>query len=234
MRSIMRTALLTLALLASTPLAASSSYLAALPAGRIKVDVMKTVTAPQPAALTAEKLHSLISGDGGQWQVSAQSDEAVQLEPWEQRLAMTDPRNIARQEQQELRQSAGEATLEKTGEAVIEVVPTADGRLMLQADASLPELSGIILDVVNDTVETPFGRTTDVAEVSTNPDRFAPGAWSGTQWQLDAPGEGPSTGTSIKFAIGRLSDDRTVLKYEAKQVEDGKMPRRANYLIVLQ
>ncbi|HEX6096761.1 MAG TPA: hypothetical protein VF432_10595 [Thermoanaerobaculia bacterium] len=232
----MRTALLALALLASTPLAASSSHLAGLPAGRIKVDVMKTVTAPQPTELTAEKLHSLISGERGGWQVSAQSGEAVQLEAWEQRLAMTVPprSSSGSSGSSELLGRASEMVFEKTGEAVIELVPTADGRMMLQADASLPELSGIVLDVVNDTVETPFGRTTEVAEVSTNPDRFAPGAWSGTQWQLDAPGDGPSLGTSIKFAIGRLADDRTVLKYEAKQVEDGKMPRRANYLIVLQ
>jgi hypothetical protein len=223
----MRTALLTLALLTATPLAASTSYLGALPAGKIKVDVMKAVTAPQPTELTA-KLQSLIGGRD-QWQSNLQSADGEQREPWEQRLAMTDPRNLAREEQAELRRP-NELLFEKTGEAVIEIVPTPDGRLMLQADGSLPELSGIILDVINDTVETPFGRTTETAEVTSNADRFAPGAWSGMQWQLDAPGELPGNGTSVKFAIGRLSDDRVVLNYQAKQ--DGQMPRRANCTIV--
>jgi hypothetical protein len=220
MRPIMRTALLALALLASTPLAASGSYLGGLPAGRMKVDVMKSVTAA-PSADALTKLQSLI-GDRNETQ-----------EPWEQRLTMTDPRNAPREERSELRSAATGTILEKTGEAVIELVPTPDGRMMLQADASLPELSGIIIDVVNDRVETPFGVTTEVAEVSSHADRFAPGAWSGMQWQLDAPAEGPSSGTSIKFAIGRLADDRTVLKYEARQFEDGKAPRLASALIVL-
>lgn len=204
----MRTVLLSLALLTATPLAASSSYLAALPTGKVHVDVMKTVTAPPSADLT-EKLHAAVTV------------EAEEREPWEQRLALTQPRGTQ------------DLLLEKTGEAVIELVPTPDGRMMLQTDGSLPELSGIILDVVNDTVETPFGRTNGISEVATGADRFAPGAWRGTQWQLDAPGEQPSTGTSIKFAIGRLADDRVILKYDAKQIEDGKMPRHASCTIVL-
>lgn len=217
----MRTALLALALFASTPLAASGSYLSGLPAGRMKVDVMKTVTAA-PATDALTNLQSVLG------------DRSETQEPWEQRLAMTDPRNAPRREERtELRGAATGISMEKTGEATIELVPTPDGRMMLQADASLPELSGIILDVVNDRVETPFGQTTEVSEVSSNADRFAEGAWSGRQWQLDAPGEGPSSGTSIKFAIGRLADDRTVVKYEARQFEQGKMPRLASALIVL-
>jgi hypothetical protein len=226
----MRTALLSLALLTATPLVAStSSSLGALPAGRIKVDVVKTVAAPRANELSA-KLQSLITTEPARMQVSAQG-VAEEREPWEQRLAMSDPRSFTREEQADA-QHPNDLALEKTGEAVIEIVRTADGRMMLQSDGSMPELSGIILDVANDTVETPFGRTNETAEVVSNADRFAPGAWSGTQWQLDAPGELPSSGTSIKFAIGRLSDDRVVLKYQAKHVEEGKAPYLANYTLV--
>lgn len=217
----MRTTLLALALLATTPMAASSSYLAALPVGRMTVDVMKTVTAPSSADLMA-KQHAALTTRPDRWQVNSQG-VAEEREAWEQRLAMTDPRNFTPEEQSDLRRPH-DLLLEKTGEAVIELVPTPDGRMMLQADASLPELSGIILDVVNDTVETPFGRTNGTAEVASGADRFAPGAWSGTQWQLDAPG------ASVKFAIGRLADDRVILNYAAKQ--DGQMPRRVNCTIV--
>src|SRR5215210_6108750 len=124
MRSIMRTVLLALALtlLSATPLAASASYLAALPAGRIKVHVMKTVTAPRSEL--AAQMQAVLNAGRDRWQASSQG-VAEEREPWEQRLAMTDPRNSTREEQSEPRRPNG-VILEKTGEAMIELVPTPD------------------------------------------------------------------------------------------------------------
>ena len=208
--------------------ASTSSSLAALPTGRFKVDVVKTVTAPRDNGRMAKTL-ALVTKEHARFEVNAEG-VAEERQPWEQRLAMSDPRNFAREEQAEAQKPA-ELLFEKTGEAVIDIVPTADGHVLLQADASLPELSGIILDVAHDSVETPFGRTSATAEVASNADRFARDAWSGTQWQLDAPDELPGSGTSIRFAIGRLADNRVVVNYEAKQVANG-VPRRANCTIV--
>ncbi|HEX7828332.1 MAG TPA: hypothetical protein VF787_01690 [Thermoanaerobaculia bacterium] len=216
----MRTALLCLALFAATSVAASESYVSSLPVGRVKVDVMKTVTAPRAAELTA-KLQAAVQADGEQWREEAQSAKADERLSWNERLGLT------REENEELQRSAAEVTLVKMAEAEVEFVRTADGRLVLQPDSSLPELAGVVIDLNHDAIDTPFGRTTERADIVAS-------AWSGVQWKLEVEGDELSAGTSVKLAIGRTEDDgRVILNYDAKQVDGNHMPRRASCVIVL-
>jgi hypothetical protein len=223
----MRTALLCLALFAATSVAASESYVSALPVGRIKVDVMKTVTVLRAAELTA-KLQAAVQADSEQWLADAQSAKSDERLAWNERLGLT------REENEELQLTAGEVTLVKTAEAEIEFVRTADGRLILQPDSSLPELAGVVIDLNHDAIDTPFGRITERADITSGDDRRAPNAWSGVQWKLEVAGDELSAGTSVKLAIGRIEDDgRVILNYDAKQVDGNHMPRRASCVIVL-
>ncbi|HEX7807656.1 MAG TPA: hypothetical protein VF608_02995 [Thermoanaerobaculia bacterium] len=216
----MRTALLCLALFAATSVAASESYVSSLPVGRVKVDVMRTVTAPRAAELTA-KLQAAVQADGEQWREEAQSAKADERLSWNERLGLT------REENEELQRSAAEVTLVKMAEAEVEFVRTADGRLVLQPDSSLPELAGVVIDLNHDAIDTPFGRTTERADIVAS-------AWSGVQWKLEVEGDELSAGTSVKLAIGRTEDDgRVILNYDAKQVDGNHMPRRASCVIVL-
>lgn len=204
---VMRNALLSLALLAATPLAASGSYVSALPIGRVKVDVMKSVTNTDVRAEVPN--HKQSSADP-----MARAEERIAEEH----------QNAHMQHNQPPRSSG--VTLVKTGEATIDFVRTADGRILLQPDGSLPELAGIVIDY--DGADTPFGRAAEHADVA------ASDAWSGEQWTLDAPGEEPSNGTKVKLAIGTLRDNRrTILTYEAKSIETGKAPSLANVVIVI-
>lgn len=222
----MRNALLCLALLAAQPLAASAWYVSSLPAGKIKVDVMEAVSSPRATELTA-KLQSTVQADREQWLADVRKDQPEERLEWNERFGLT------REERDELHRLGSEVTFVKTGEAEIEFVRASDGRVMLQPDSSLSELSGIVIDVENDFVDTPFGRATEHSDVTAGQEQSGGGTWNGVQWTLDAPGETPSTGTTIQLAIGHLVfDGRGILKYEAKQVEDGKMPRRAGRVIV--
>jgi hypothetical protein len=221
----MRTALLSFVLLALNALTASASDISSLPAGRIKVDVMNAVTAPRAAELTA-KLQNAIQTDREQWLSDVQKKQSEERLVWDERLGLTGA------EHDELQRLGGAVTLVKGAEAEIEFVRTADGRVVLRPDASLPELAGIVIDVDNDFVETPFGRTTERADVIAKEDPRV-GSWNGVQWKLEAPGEKLGTGTSVSLAIGHLIyDGRGILMYDAKSVEEGQPPRRANRVLV--
>lgn len=215
----MRTALLlSLTLLAALPLSASG--FSTLPMGTVKVDVMTAVTSPRAAELT-RKLQSAVQNNEEQWRADLQSGNAEERLEWNERLGLT------KEEHAELAKLRGEMVLVKTGEAMIDFSRAADGSVVLRPDASLPELAGIVLDLNHDAVQTPFGRATERTDVTTT-------EWRGEQWTLDAPGDLPSTGTTIKFALGQLTaDGRMLLQFQAKQVVDGQMPRRANCVIAI-
>lgn len=207
----MRTALLSLFLLAASPLIAGEWYVSALPAGKIKVDVMRPAASPRAAELTA-KMEAAIRGN--------RETRTADVHAAHERFGLTGA------EYAELQRLNGAAMLAKAGEVELEFVHSADGRVMLRADSSLPELSGIVFDVANDAIDTPFGRATERSEVTQD-------AWSGVQWKLDTVGETLGSGATIRLALGQLREDgRGILYYEAKKVEDGQVPRRANYVLV--
>ena len=227
MRGIMRTALLSFALFLASPLAAaSSSYVSALPSGRIKVEVMQAVTAPRAAELTA-KLQSAVQGDREQWIADLRQPQTDERLGWNERLGLT------REERDELHTLGDKVAYVKTGEAELELVRSKDGRVMLLPDSSLPELNGIVIDTENDAADTPFGRTTERTTVIASDDLRDVGSWNGEQWTLEAPGKTPGTGTFVKLSLGQLIfDGRGILTYEAKQVAEGEIPRRASLVLV--
>ena len=222
----MRTALLSVVLAVTNTLAASASDISDLPAGRIKVEVMKAVTAPRAAELSA-KLQAAAQADREQWLEDVKKASDGERLGWNERLGLT------REEHAELQRLGSEVTLVKDLEAELEFVRTSDGRIVLQPDASLPELAGIVIDVENDAVETPFGRLTERSDVIAREDARVGGSWIGVQWKREAPGKMLGTGTSVELAIGHLVyDGRGVLAYEARSVEEGQPPRRASRVLV--
>jgi hypothetical protein len=222
----MKTALLSFALLVVNAFAARASDLSSLPVGKIKVDVMEAVTAPRAAELSA-KLQAAAQGDREQWLEDVKKAPADERLRWNERLGLT------REEHAELQRRGSEVTLVKAAEAEIEFVRTSDGRIVLQPDSSLPELAGIVIDVDDDVVHTPFGRTTERSDVIGGEEQRLGGSWNGVQWKLEAPGKTLGTGTTVKLALGHLVyDGRGVLAYEAKSVEEGQPPRREHRVLV--
>jgi hypothetical protein len=187
---------------------------------------MKTATAPRAAELSA-KLQAAVQDDREQWLEEVKKPQTEERLAWNERLGLT------REEHAELQRLGSDVTLVKEAEAEIEFVRTSDGRIVLQPDSSLSELAGIVIDVENDAVDTPFGRTTERSDVIAQEDPRVGGSWNGVQWKLEAPGKTFGTGTSVKLAIGHLIyDGRGVLAYDAKSIEDGKPPQRASRVLV--
>lgn len=208
------------------PLAAGSSYVSALPAGKIKVDVLQAVSSPRATELSA-KLQSAVQDDREQWIANARESQPEERLAWNERLGLT------KAERDELHRLGDKVAYVKAGEAEIQLVHSKDGRVMIVADASLSELNGIVIDTENDVVDTPFGRTTERKMVVANNDLTDVGTFNGEQWTLDAPGKMPGTGTTVKLAVGSLIyDGRAIISYEAKKIEDGAVPQRASRVLV--
>ena len=223
---IMRAALLSFFLLAATPVVAGSSYGSALPAGKIKVDVMQAVSSPRATELTA-KLQSAVQHDREQWIANARGESQP-----EERLAWNENLGLTKAERDELHRLGSTVSYVKAGEAEIQLVHSKDGRVMIVADA-LPELNGIVIDTENDVVDTPFGRTTARNMVVANNDLTDLGTFNGEQWTLEVPGKIFGTGTTVKLAVGHLIyDGRAIISFEAKKIEEGQMPQRASLVLV--
>lgn len=218
MRIVMRTALVSLALLAALPLFASESYVSSLPIGRVKVNVMTAVTAS----------HATESAQAARGNRS----NAEPMIAAEERIASEHARaHEPKQDATFVAPRHDDVMLVKTGDAIVEFVRANDGRIVLQSN--LPELNGVAINLNEDAVETPFGKTTERADVKPA-DYSAEGAWSGVQYTLDTEGEELSSSTKVKLAIGRLEHDgRMVLLYEAKHIAANEMPKLANVMIVV-
>lgn len=164
----------TLLVLLASGLAAADSTIAALPAGKVKADVMQPAPSARATELT-EKVKAALQSNAELSQSDAQRTNA------EERVAFDERFGITRDESMELQRLTGDVHLAKAAEAEIEFVRSADGRVMVRADSSLSELTGIVMDPQNDFVDTPFGRATEHADVIAGEDQRTLGSWSGDQ-----------------------------------------------------
>lgn len=222
----MRNLLFSLLLLPALSLAAESPYLTALPAGKIKVEVMQPAVSQRGAELTARLIAS-VEKNREWWMAHVEKAPPGEPLPWDERMGLT------RAEYDELQKAASEARLEKTSEAELEFDRSAAGKIVIRPDASLPELDGIVIELKNDVVDTPFGRAAGSSAVTANDGQKATGPWNGVQWKLDSTGEVAGSGTMVRFAIGKLAaDGRGLLYYDAREVKPGGERREATRVLI--
>ncbi len=123
--------------------------------------------------------------------------------------------------------------LVKTGEARVFVKQERPERYVLDAGDQLPMLSGLVLDLNNQIVETPFGVCRQVSRIEASSAQTVTGPWSGYQWKLEQAGENLEQVESLdqlmeldvtlaQFALGRFQGtNRGVLYYKVQQLRNG-------------
>ncbi len=98
-------------------------------------------------------------------------------------------------------------------QSVMAIRANGDDSYLLDGGDTLPDLTGIVIDLKKDLVKTPYG----VAQTRTAvdaPDTSAFGAWTGVEWK----------GEDVTFALGRLkATGRAVLWYDVMS-DTGKGP----------
>ena len=123
--------------------------------------------------------------------------------------------------------------LVKTGEARIFVKEEGQERYVLDGGKQLPMLSGIVLDLSEQVVETQFGVCRQVSRIEASSAQNVTGPWSGYQWKFEQ-GVGnleqmerkaqlkELNVTLVQFSLGRFQEaNRGILYYKVQQLQGG-------------
>ncbi len=199
---------------------------ALLPRGTVRAEVLGMQVPPRLGQLMA-KMQTAAAGDA-QWFEAYVKEHGKPGEPlpYDPRLGLTEA------EYRELVGLAEQMQLQPVAQTDLSFRRERDGRWVVDGGSGAPELTGIVIDVARDQVETPLGVATQRRAVTPAPEQRAAGPWSGVQWTHSQADPSTRSGTVIAFALGRLQEDgRGVLYYEARQVEGGQM-RRQNQIVL--
>ncbi len=145
--------------------------------------------------------------------------------PYDARLGLTEF------EYDEYLSLTGKYTLVKVKTATLRV--KGDGKqFVLDGGDALPHITGIELDLVANTVTTPFGVAAVRREIAASEGQTLTGPWNGVQWKLEKPELEVGAVTLVRFSLGRLKETgRGILLYEAKEVRGRQPTTRARYLL---
>lgn len=190
----------------------------ALANGPIIVDVMKLVASPRADEL-ADRIVEAASQDPDWWREHMKKCKGDEPPPYDPRMG------ISAAEHQEFVTLSKMLTAQKSKEAVLNVTAADNDRIVLDGGSTLPELTGIEIDLRNSLVRTPLGDLIMQGGVRTNNDH-ALGTWDGMEWKLESTESMSSTGTSVSFALGRMRQSgRGVIRYDARQTKQEESTR---------
>lgn len=146
--------------------------------------------------------------------------------PYHVNFGITEP------EYQEMLTLLNQLQLAEVGSAELTVRAAGQHRFVLDGGTALPDLTGIVVDLEKNRVETPFGHTSTSNPIQASEEQRATGPWNGVSWKHEAlTGDGTS-GTLINFNLGRLQESgRGILYYDAKRVANGTMQNRATRIV---
>lgn len=185
------------------------------------VDVMELV-APRRAMELAQRLKRAAQKDPDWWMARVKKAKPGDPLPYDPRLGLSES---------EYREFlAMRATMRKKTQATLAVSAKGDQVYALDGGESLPDFTGIEIDLKNDLVRTPFGVLTHRAEIST-PEDSALGACDGVEWRLEKLDPDAMSRTAAKLLLGTLKrSGRCVINYEVKKLGAEGMTRIAHTL----
>jgi hypothetical protein len=196
--------------------ASADSVRALIPTGTVRVMVMDLVAPPRLEQLTA-RLQAAVQQEGDWW-LKYVADNAQPGEPLPYHARM----GISAAEYDEMLSLFDQMRLAPVSEAELKVQTAGDRRFRLDGGKHLPELTGIVIDLGRNLVETPFGTTTTSNRIVASERQQATGPWNGVSWKHDGVDPTALSGVNISFNLGRLEESgRVILSYDASRLLDG-------------
>ena len=191
-----------------------------LPIGRFAVDVMDFAPSAHMVELS-QRFQDAVS-QRPQWLLEhAKTYEPGKPLPYDPRFGLTE------EEYAEFLALAEDLSLKKKRQATLAVVKKGTDIFVLDGGNSLPELTGIEIDLKNDVVRTPFGTAMEASEVKPSSKQNATGPWRGRTWRLEDGDIDTLTGTVVKFSLGKLErSGRAILYYRVRHREAGQNLQR--------
>lgn len=180
-----------------------------LAVGTFFVDIMDLLVPPRLTELS-EKLKAGVA-QNPQWFF-----EHSQKTPAGQAMAYDAKLGISEAEYAEFLSLAESQKLRKVARVPMTVTALPGGRLRLDGGKGLPELTGLEVDPVADTVTTPFGATGPSVPVEPDPPRLT---YAGQRWSAESLDAESQAGKTVGFTLGTQVDTgRSVLFYRVRVV----------------
>lgn len=191
-----------------------------IPVGTFRVAVIDAVVPPRLQALLPRFQAAMQKNRA--WAQSYARENARPGEP----LPFHPNFGLSREEYAEMLRLMGQMKMGKTAEATVSVT-AKDNRFTFNGGKSLPELTGIVVDLERNRVETPLGTTTASRPVRPGPEQKGTGAWSGVLWGRADQGAARGEGTLLNFGLGRLQQSgRGILYYDGRRLAGGETKAR--------
>jgi hypothetical protein len=187
-----------------------------LPIGPLTVDIMELVGSPRLIQLVSS-FQAAAQKNPDWWLEYVQENSDIEGElPYHPNMGLSEA------EYEEMLALSDKMSLGKVGETVLLVEQRPDGRIVLDGGERLPELTGILIDVAQDRVKTPYGMTTTTSTIKASSEQQATGPWNGTNWKLERGNPLGGDALGIQFAIGKyVEKEQGIIYYRVAQVKDG-------------
>jgi len=199
-----------------------------IPVGSIKVEVMQVGGSRRMVEL-GQKLQMAVSKDPNWWREFVSKAGPGKELPYDSRMGLTET------EYSELKALSKQVTLNKTADATLEISTTDQKVFLIDGGSSLPELTGIEIDLTQNRVKTPFGVLENRSDIQPDEGQKVTGRWGGVQWKLEKQGSSDASGTIVKLAFGqRVDDGRGIMYYDVKSLQEGKSPVRISRILLYQ
>lgn len=124
-----------------------------------------------------------------------------------------------------------EVKLTKSGQAKIKFSHDKAGEIKLSGLPGKPPHNVITYDIESNTIITAIAKTNKNSTIDQGNKKSATGRWKGEQWEYSEI-QSETKYKSVKFAIGKLTDQaKNIIYYDVKLTVNGQ-PRKLSYILL--
>ncbi|MCA9757557.1 MAG: hypothetical protein KDA27_17260 [Candidatus Eisenbacteria bacterium] len=205
-------------------------FLDLLPVGETPVDVM-IVAEAEPNPWLA-KMMVTVAQDREWWVSHVASAPRGEPIAYDARLGLT------KAEYDSMLAHVGGMHLTKIADASLRVERLKDGVFRLHGSAAAAAADGIVVDLNENRVQTPYGIAAAQTRIEASDRQSMTGPWNGMQWKIHGADEEPPAGdiadlsmSVAQFCLGRLTESgRGILFYRASRIEPGLVKTAESFL----
>jgi hypothetical protein len=201
----------------SPPAPAPDPVRGLIPNDAVQADIMSVKVSARYDALVA-KISAATKSDPTAVLDQVKAAAPGQPMPYSPRLGLT-----KKEYEEFLGELEKKVHLEKVAEATLRFTPESGSRFRLDGGDGLKQLSGVVIDLQRNVVETPLGVCSERSDFSASENQ-ATGPANGSKWALEQEDVNSNSATSVSLVLGRIvATNRVFLTYTARRMVGGKL-----------
>ncbi|QDT76623.1 hypothetical protein GmarT_00450 [Gimesia maris] len=183
--------------------------------GTLTVDVMG-LAVPKRAEEIGRKFKQALAKNPDWFLEHSKNKKPGEPLPHDERMG------ISKEEYEEFLKLSQKTTMRKMKEAPLIITQKEEDVFELDGGTELSDFTGIVIDLKQDQVQSPFGTLTERSIINA-PESTALGAWNGVQWKGNLTEADGVTGSVAKLAMGKIKKSgRCVIYYDVRKITPGE------------